>query len=130
MRKYSGSILIEISVAATIAVIGLGAVLLGFIQANRSAARTNLTPAALQLIQSQINADAQADYATLDDNNPPLPQVTTLPNATFTREVTENTAVLGTIKHVRYILTWEGTTGPQTVQGDYELTESGLLNAL
>lgn len=127
-RHKAGSILIEVSIAAGIAAIGLGAILLGFIQANRSTNRTNLTPTALNIIQSQINKDATVPYDQLDSYNPPLDPITLLPGAEFTRVVEENTEVLGKLKTVRYVLKWDGTGGPQTVQSEYELTEQGIVN--
>lgn len=124
--KNTGSTLIEILFATVLLGVGLLIILLSIIESNRSNVRTHSVGTALNVIQTQIDADSRVDYDSLQDSNPPLIPITGLPDATITRSVTENTSLLGRVKQIRYILTWG--TPPQTLQNEYELTEKGIAN--
>lgn len=127
MRTKPGSTFIEVIIATVLVGAGLVVIVLAIIDSNRSNNRTSLTSTALNVLQSQVDKDSRVAYNELDNNTPPVDEITSLPQAVLVREVRENTTLLGKIKHVRYILTWTAQ-GPQTLQTEYELTEDGLTN--
>jgi type II secretory pathway component PulJ len=129
--RIRGSILIETMVATSILVVGLLVVYLGFVQTNRITLRNSLQGIALNAISTQLDKDSAVAYETLTNTNPPLTPITNLPNASITRQVTEDTdlAKAGVrLKKISYRLQWSGTAGNQVTQAQYEMTYSGVAN--
>ncbi len=127
-KKWPGAILIEIIIAGAITAISLLAVYTAFLQANRTSSRQRFVTVGLNHLATQIDADSKVPYTALSEISPPILAIPDLPKAQLTRHITETTGVQGQIKRIRYILTWDGLTGRQTLESEYELTDKGLTN--
>jgi hypothetical protein len=124
--KLRAAILIEISVATGILLIGLTAIFLTFTQVTKGSARNRETSIALNVLATQTQTDSQIAYDLVNPSYPVIGTITSLPNATMERQVTEDSQK--SIKHIRYILQWQGAAGPRTIQTEYELVPTGLAN--
>ncbi len=129
VKNVHGSILIEVTIASALVVLSFLALFLTFSQLNKTRASNSQKSIALTLLGTQINQDSQTAYLDLSDTYPPISAIDSLPGASLTRTVIANNSQGRQVKTVRYRLQWRGLNGtPQTLLGDYVLTNQGLAN--
>ncbi len=122
--RQRGSILVEVSVASAVAAITLLSLTVLFLHANRLILRNRLTGLALNIISSQIDADAKRPLSDFTSEREVIP-VTAIPGATLVRRLEETR---DNLKQFRYVMFWDSKAGEQHVQVEHELTGDGLIN--
>jgi hypothetical protein len=126
---FKGSLLVEVCIAAALTILALFMIYLGFMQASRLSQRNGLLSAALNVLASEIDADAKRTFSSLAAGEYTAPlSLATLPKATISRSVVFNPPSQPITKTIEYTLEWDGNAGKQQLKGSYLLIEKGLTN--